>query len=205
MLKKYSVLAGILTAVFLLIIATLIYPGGSQFDKNSVGFSWTNNYISNLFDTKAVNGSDNPAWIWANVAMVFLSAGIALFFINFSKKIPNKSAAVTIKYLGAGSMLFILLTVTPLHGLMVIFASTLFLVNLFYITVFIFRSKLHVFKFLCIACMLIFYYTLFLYGSPNREWLPVLQKLTFTSCLLLVLGLEYFTKKEDFEQVKRSL
>lgn len=200
MLKKHAVLAGILACILLLIIASLVYPGGSQFDINSKGFHWTKNYISNLFDAKAVNGADNPAWIWANAAMVFLSVSIAWFFINFSKKIPNKNAAATIKYLGAGCMLFILLTVSELHGLMVIVASTLFLANLFYITVFILKSKLHVLKFLCIACLLIFYYTLFLYGLPGREWLPVMQKVTFISSLSLVLVLEYFTSSKDFEQ-----
>lgn len=202
MLKKYSVLAGVTVSVALLIIASFVYPGGSDFDKNATGFDWTKNYISNLFDAKAVNGSDNPSWIWADAAMVFLSISIALFFIRFSKKIPEKRAAGIVKYLGACCMLFILLTVTPLHGLMVIIASTLFLINLFYITVFVFRSKLYLFKFFCIVCLLIFYCTLFLYGSADRTWLPLMQKITFTSSLLLVLGLEHFTAKEDFEQIK---
>ena len=202
MLKKYAVLIGILISISLLIIATLVYPGGSPFDKNTAGFHWTKNYISNLFDATAVNGSENPSSTWAGAAMIFLSISIALFFINFSKKIPDKRAAAIVKYLGACCMLFILLTVTALHGLMVIVASTLFLVNLFYITVFVFRSKLHALKFFCVLCMLIFYCTLYLYGTPNREWLPVMQKITFTSSLLLVLGLEYFTVKEDFEPVK---
>ncbi len=35
---------GSILFVFLYINATLLYPGGSQFDKQSVGFSWTNNY-----------------------------------------------------------------------------------------------------------------------------------------------------------------
>jgi hypothetical protein len=37
-------------------VATLYYPGGSQYDKNSVGYDWKNNYLSYLFDAKAVNG-----------------------------------------------------------------------------------------------------------------------------------------------------
>ncbi|MES2691751.1 MAG: hypothetical protein V4658_15195 [Bacteroidota bacterium] len=202
MLKKYSVLAGVTVSVALLIIATFVYPGGSQSDKNAIGFDWTKNYISDLFDAKAANGSDNPSRGWADAAMVFLSVSIALFFLNFSKKIPEKRSAGIIKYVGAGSMLFILLTVTALHGLMVIIASTLFLINLFYITIYVLRSKLHLFKFFCILCLLIFYCTLFLYGSADRTWLPLMQKITFTSSLLLVLGLEHFTAKEDFEQVE---
>jgi len=201
MLKKYSVLLGVIISVSLLLIAATVYPGGSLFEKNSIGFDWTKNFISNLFASKAVNGSDNPSRIWADAGMIFLSISFAIFFINFSKKIPQKNAANVIKYLGAGNMLFNFLIVTPLHDLMVTIASTLFLVSLFYITVFILKSRLLLFKFACIICLLIFYYTLYLYGSGHWDYLPIMQKVTFVSSILLVLGLEYFTKSEDFEHI----
>ncbi len=202
MIKKYAVLIGIIVSLLLIYIATLVYPGGSLFDKGSVGFDWTKNFISNLFAEKAVNGLHNPAQMWAYAGMIFLSVSFAIFFIGYSKKIPAKGAANIIKYLGAGNMPFTFLIVTPLHDLMVTIASTLFLVSLFYITVFILKSRLHLFKFLCIICLLIFYYTLYLYGSGNWDWLPVMQKITFFSSILLILGLEYFTKKEDFESIQ---
>ena len=34
---------GTILFVVLYIVATLLYPGGSQVDKNSIGFSWMNN------------------------------------------------------------------------------------------------------------------------------------------------------------------
>ena len=202
MIKKYSVLIGVILAVLLLIIATLIYPGGSLFDKNAVGFDWTKNFISNLFAAKAINGSDNPSRIWADSGMIFLSVSFAIFFIRFSKKIPTKTAANVIKYLVVAGMFFNFLIVTPLHDIMVTISSTLYLVSIFYITVFILKSKLHLFKFLCIICLLIFYYTLYLYGSGSYTFLPIMQKITFLSTIILILCLEYFTKKEDFEHIK---
>ena len=39
-MKKHSVLICIIISVTLIITATLLYPGGSLFDKNSVGFDW---------------------------------------------------------------------------------------------------------------------------------------------------------------------
>jgi hypothetical protein len=204
MLKKYSVLLGITISLFLLLIATLVYPGGSLSDKNSVGFDWSKNFISNLFAAKAVNGSDNPSRIWADGGMIFLAGSFALFFIEFSKKIPLKGAAKVIKYLGAGGMLFTFLIVTPLHDIMITIASTMYLVSIFYITVFILKSRRHLFKFLCIICLLIFYFTLYLYGSGNYSLLPIMQKITFISTIILILGLEYFTQKEDFEPVKTT-
>ena len=142
MLKKYSILLGIIISISLLLIATLYYPGGSQFDKTSIGYDWKNNYISNLFSEKAVNGSDNTSRFWAIGGMIFLSASFAIFFIEFSKKIPAKGAAKIIKYFGASAMLFTFLIVTPLHDIMITIASTMTLVSIFYITVFVFKSML---------------------------------------------------------------
>lgn len=202
MLKKYTVLIGTIVSVLLLLIATTVYPGGSLADKNSVGFQWSQNFISNLFAAKAINGANNTARIWADAGMILLSASFAVFFVRFSKKIPNKGAAIVIKYLGAGNMLFNCLIATPLHDLMVVVASTLLLVSLFYITVFVMQTKLHWLKFACVVCMLLYYITMFLYGSTFRQPLPVMQKVTFISSILLVLALEYFTTAADFAHIK---
>ena len=82
---------------------------------------------------------------------------------------------------------------------MVTISSTLYPLSIFYITVFILKSKLLALKFLCIICLLIFYYTLYLYGSGGFTILPIIQKITFITTIMLILCLEYFTKKEDFE------
>ena len=201
MLKKHSVLLGIIISVILIVIATTLYPGGSFFDKNSIGFDWTKNFMSNLFAAKAVNGADNPSMIWADAGMILLSISLAIFFIRFSKRIPNKGAANVIRYLGVVGMICKFLIVTPMHDIMVTISATLFLVCIFYITVFVFKSRLHLFKFLCVITLLIFYYTLFLYGSGHFDTLPIMQKLTFASTILLVLGLEYFARAEDFAHI----
>lgn len=205
MLKRHSVFIGIIAALLLLTIAMMVYPGGSMFDKNSVGFDLTKNFISNLFGEQALNGADNPSRYWADAGMIFLAVSFAMFFIRFSERIPQKSAANVIKYAGAGGMFFTFLIVTPLHDIMVTIASTMFLLSIFYITVFILKSRLHIFKFLCVGCMLIFYYTLYLYGSGNFDSLPIMQKITVISMIMLILALEYFTKKEDFEHINQKL
>lgn len=203
MLRKHSVLPGIFFSVSLLLIATTFYPGGSEFDKTSIGYNWKTNYISNLFGEKAVNGVDNDARYWAIAGMLFLSASFAVFFIKFSKKIPVKSAASVIKYVGVISMIFTFLIATPLHDLMVTLSSTMFLIGLFYITVFIFKSKRHLLKFLCSICLLVFYSTLYIYGfGQYLNFLPVMQKITFAVTIITIICLEYFTRKEDFQHTK---
>lgn len=204
MLKKHSVLIGTTVSLSLLFIAMMVYPGGSVFDKNAVGFDLTKNFISNLFGAKALNGSDNPARYWADAGMIFLAVSFAMFFMRFSEKIPQKSAANVIKYAGGGGMIFTFLIVTPLHDIMVTIASTMFLLSIFYITVFILKSKLHFFKILCIISMLNFYFTLYLFGFGDLVYLPTMQKITYFSMIILILLLDYFTTKEDFEHLSEN-
>lgn len=202
MIKRYSVLICVITSVILIVIATLVYPGGSLLDKNAVGFDWTKNFISNLFEAKAVNGLENPSRIWAIIGIAFHSVGFGIFFIHMSKKMPAKQAANVLKLIGIANILFTFLIVTPLHDEMIILSSTLFLIGLFYITVYILKTKLHLFKFACVICLLIFYFSLYLYGSRNWDLLAIMQKVTSICSMLLVLGLEYFTRQEDFNPIK---
>jgi hypothetical protein len=204
MIKKYSVFFCLLISFILIVTAASVYPGGSILDNNSIGFDWTKNFISNLFAEKAINGAENTSRIWAIAGMFFHSVGYGIFFINMSKKITDKNASLVLKLVGAANILFSFLIVTPLHDTMITLSSTLFLLGLFYITVFILKSKLHFFKFACIICLLTFYYTLYLYGSGNWGLLAIMQKVSFIISMLLVLGLEYFTKQEDFNQPKHA-
>lgn len=199
--KKYSVLICMVISVVMIVIATLVYPGGSLLDKNSIGFDWSKNFLSNLFSTKAINGSENPGWIWAIIGMAFHSVGYGIFFINMSKKIPSGQWANILKFIGAANILFIFLIATPLHDLGTI-SIILTLLGLFTITVFILKSKLHFLKFCCIICLLTFYCFFSLYGFGYLSLAVIMQKVYNTSSIILVLGLEYFTKYEDFIQIK---
>ena len=201
MIKKYSVLICVVTSVILIVIATLAYPGGSLPDKNSVGFGWSKNFLSNLFATKAINGSENPGRIWALIGMAFHSIGYGIFFINMSKKISSRQWANILKFIGATNIIFIFLIATPLHDLGVI-SIILTLIGLFTITVFILKSKLHLLKFCCIICLLTYYCFFSLFGLGYLGLSVIMQKVYIISSMLLVLGLEYFTKYEDFIPIK---
>jgi len=202
MIKKYAVLTGVIISLVLMLIAISIYPGGSMFDKNSTGFDWTKNFISNLFPARALNGAENPSRIWAYSGMILLPFSYAIFFINMSKKIPEKNAGYILKYGGAANILCMFLIVTPLHDLMLNISITLFWTCMIVITVFILKTRLHLFKFLCIICLLIFYYSIYLWATNDWDLLPIMQKVNFTNSTLLILGLEYFTKQEDFAHIK---
>lgn len=205
MIRRSSVLVCLVISVILIVVASLLYPGGSILDNNSTGFDWSKNFISNLFATKAINGSENPGRHWAILGMAFHSVGYAIFFLNTSKKLPAKSGGTVLKFIGAVYILFNILIVTPLHDIMVTISSTLSLLGLFYITVFILRTRLHFLKFACIICLLTFYYTLYLYGAGNWRLLAIMQKVSFISSMLLVLGIEYFLKMETFIAINAGM
>lgn len=201
MFKKYSVLICLVISVILIYIATSLYPGGSLLDKNSKGFDWSKNYISNLFAAKAINDSENPGRIWATIGMAFQSIGYGLFFMNMSKKISSIRWAYILKFIGTTNIILIFLIATPLHDLGVI-SIILTLIGLFTITVFILKSKLHLLKVCCIICLLTYYSFFLLYGLGYLGLSAIMQKVYILSSILLVIGLEYFTKYEDFIQIK---
>lgn len=199
-IRKHLILLGIILAIGLLVIATLFYPGGSTHNIGTPGFDWGHNYLSNLFSPRAVNSVDNAARPWAIAGMLVLCLSMGGFFISFAKRIPNKSDSAVIKYSGILSMIAGFLVVSPLHDSMIIVSTTLSLVSLFYITVFIFKSKLHFLKFLSVFSLLVTYGCSYVYfTSSYLEVLPVLQKVTLLLNLLWVLSIVYFSSAEDFQ------
>ena len=189
------------TSVIFIVIATFAYPGGSLLDKNSIGFDWSKNFISNLFATKAINGSENSGRIWAIIGMAFHSVGYGIFFINISNKIPSRQWANILKFIGTINIIFIFLIATPLHDVGVI-SIVLTLTGLFTITLIILKSKLHLLKFCCIICLLTYYCFFSVFGFGYLGLAVIMQKVYIISSMLLVLGLEYFTSYEDFIQIK---
>lgn len=202
MIKRHSVLTGLTISLILLAIAIAVYPGGTYENQNSIGFDWTRNYISNLFKTTAVNGSHNDSRIWAYFGMFFYTISCAIFFVNMSKKLPDRNGANILKYVGILTMPFTFLVITPLHDLMLTISSFLFWTCIIVITVFIMKTRLLFFKFYNIVCLLIFYYAVYLHATNNWDLLPIMQKVNIGSSILLILGHEYFTKTIDFAHIK---
>jgi hypothetical protein len=147
-----------------------------------------------------VNGAPNPARIWAIMRLFSLCASFALFFYNFSTKITSKTAANIIKYGGIGAMFFAGLVFTPYHDLMTTLSGIFALFAIFYVTMAIFKSKKHVLKLLCVACLVVLYLNNYVYYTQNGlEYLPILQKISALIVIMMILGIDYFTTKENFK------
>ena len=205
MQKRHTLLLVMLLSMAFLILSTTFYPGGSQNDQNSVGYDWSSNYLCNLFQEKAINGMDNPARIWAVIGMLFLCIAFGLFFVIFSRRIPARGASKVIKYCGAGAMVFSFFAVTPLHDAIVRIASTLALLAMFYITVFVFKARLYFFAVLSVVTLLVMYACNYMYfGGQYLQFLPAMQKLSLVLVMGWMLGLHYFTSEEDFLESGQS-
>jgi hypothetical protein len=117
-------LFGTLLFISLYFVATLFYPGGSQVDKNSKGFSWINNYWCNLLNENAMNEQYNSARPFAIAAMFILCLTLAIFWYIFPQKINLKRRSrLTIQISGGLAMTIGMFLFTNLHDTIVHVAS----------------------------------------------------------------------------------
>lgn len=205
MIQKHLIAICFALSLLFLLIATFLYPGGSQASLQTVGYDWVNNYLCNLFDAKGMNGAPNPGMFWAFVGMFFLCLALGIFFYRASAKIQHRSSAMIIRYSGMASMFFAFFVITRYHDLMVSIAVTFAMLAIFYLSVFIFMSRLFYFKILTALCLITLYFNAFVYYSG--QWLvilPVMQKINHLLIIAWVLGLEYFTTREDFPYKAKS-
>jgi hypothetical protein len=194
--KKFLLLTPILGTILFIIlyfIATLFYPGGSQVDKNSIGFSWLNNYWCNLLNEQAINGQPNSAKPIAVAAMFILCLTLILFWFMFPKYVAvDKRLAIIIKGCGSLAMLtgFLLFTninhdpITNLASGFGIIAAIGVLIGLYKIgwhMLFV----LGLLNFLLVALNNYVYYT-----RGLIVYLPVIQKITFALFLFWICSID---------------
>lgn len=96
----------------LFFVAAEMYPGGSQADLKSTGFSWVHNYWCELMNHEAMNGQPNPGASLAIIAMIFAGSAVGIFFYRLplycratdaQARVIRVSAALTG---GSGVLLF---------------------------------------------------------------------------------------------------
>jgi type IV secretory pathway VirB2 component (pilin) len=200
MFNKHIVLIGIALSLLCLMAASFRYPGGSQKDPHSVGFHWTENYISDMLDYQAVNGEANGARTLAVAGVILMGLTTGLAFVRFARKVGVKKYALVIQYGGVLVFVFNALGTLPgLHDLSVVLGICVGLLVFFYIWVILLHTRFTAFKVLAALFLLSFYGATFIYGSRVwLEYLPLVQKVVHVNEIAWLLGLEYSTKKEDF-------
>lgn len=179
---------GILLFIFLYFIATLFYPGGSQLDKNSNGFSWAQNYWCNLLNENAINTQPNPARPIAMSAMFILCVSLLIFWYIFPRQIDiSKSLKLTIQVSGFASMAIGIFLFSGLHDIIVNLAT---LAGIIAVTGTIAGLKklnwIKLFWMGIFNTLLVVLNNILYYGDGLLFYLPIVQKFTFLFFLLWI-------------------
>jgi len=195
-------IAGAILFIFLYLIAAHFYPGGSQLDTSSPGFSWTQNYWCNLLSETAINGKLNSARPFAVAAMLVLMLTLGLFWYLFPLQTPfsiGKRRVVQLS--GALSMATGAFLSSSYHDTVVNVASAFGLVALAGTLVGLKElrwTRLLYFGFFNLLLVLV--NNILYYGNGLRLYLPVVQKCTFLLFLLwvaLICMRMYTTKQRE--------
>jgi hypothetical protein len=186
---------GILFFIALYVIASFYYPGGSQVDKASVGFSWINNYWCNLLDKKSIDGQINGARPIAAIAMVFLCFSLSLFWYLLPLIIyVGRHLKGMIQITGVLSMVSSFLLFFPVnHDFAINLSSFLGLIACAGTLVVLLKSGRRVLFFFGILNLLLIALNNYLYYSSDLIiYLPMVQKITFLLFLIWIVLIDYF-------------
>lgn len=173
--------------LFLYLIASLFYPGGSQADVHTKGFSWMHNYWCNLLNEKALNGEANAARPLAYTGMVVLLLAIMGFYLIAAQGLLSSQRTKNILlFCGTISMLLLPFLPTSFHdavintsGFFGLIAMTLLFIGLYK------KDWYNLFGFGLFNLLLIGLNN-YLYYTDSFYFLPLVQKITFVSFLLWV-------------------
>lgn len=202
----YLPIIGIISFIGLYIYSATLYPGGSQADTNSTGFSWVNNYWCNLMNETAINGESNLARPFAISATIILSISLIIFFYNFTETFSlSRIWKWTIKVSGSLSMIFAIFIFTEYHNQVTTISSILGLIAVIGIMQDIYHSQKLFFKITGVCCIFLLILNNFIYYSEiYLEALPLIQKITLTLVLAWIGALNYEMIKmnQDLLQIK---
>ncbi len=191
----------------LYIVATLLYPGGSQVDKNAVGFSWVNNYWCNLLNENAINGQRNPAKPVAMTGMLILCLTLIFFWFLFPKHINlSKNLRLVIQISGTLAMTLAFFLFTNInHDLITNLASIFGLIATVGVFIGLYKAKwVGLFTFGLLNMLLVIANNYVYYTKGLIIYLPVIQKISFAAFLIWIccidINLFRMTEKISHQQ-----
>jgi|TARA_B110000263_G_scaffold8989_1_gene7720 hypothetical membrane protein len=95
-------LTAIVVFVLLVITGALAYDGGNRLDHHSVGYSFSNNYLSDLGRLKTVSGIANTVPYYCfNGALIMLSAVFSFYFLYLPSLYDNGQRVQNISRIGS--------------------------------------------------------------------------------------------------------
>jgi hypothetical protein len=187
--------AGIIFFFIFYLIATLFYPGGSNFDPYENGFNWETNYWCELLYDYSKNGHINTARPYALAAMLSLTISVGYFWsaypqlLTASQKLTN-----IIRWSGMVSMVLSSFIFTNFHDGLIylsVISGSIAYTGLIYI---LFRCGHSIRAIFGTICLILILLNSFIYiVESGIEYLPIIQKITFliTLCWIFSLSISY--------------
>lgn len=179
---------GTIVFIVLYISATLFYPGGSQIDHNSIGFSWVNNYWCNLLNETAINGKINAARPIALTGMIVLNITLSAFWYLFPRNIDISTFIKKgIQISGILSMVISMFIFTKYHDIIINLATFFGIIALVGVFIILYKIKWNsLFRFGMFNLFIVGVNNYFYYNKELITYLPVIQKLSFASFLIWI-------------------
>ena len=199
--NRHLPLLGVVAGIGILMFAASLYPGGTMSSTSTVGYSWTQNFISSLFQARALNGAPNPARFVAMGAMLFICASLGTVFNHVAGTAKSRAHSKTIQIAGIGAAVYALVIASPMHNVGVNVGLAFSLVALLATNYLLFLERrwlLLAWGALCIALTFVsawMYYGKMLYGA-----LPVVQKVSVASYVGWLLAI-YYTRFGTLEKL----
>lgn len=179
--------------IVLYFVATLFYPGGSQVDPDSIGFSWTDNYWCNLLNDYAINGQPNPAKPIAIAGMCVLCLTLSFFWLLFPNHVNiRKPIGLLIQISGILAMTIALFLFTTIdHDLVTILASVFGLIATTGTFIGLFKAKWNgLFAFGLLNILLVGLNNYVYYNKGLIVYLPMIQKISFVTFIVWVCSID---------------
>jgi len=185
--------------VLFYVVAAGFYPGGAWNDPGAVGFSWRHNYLCDLLDTRAINGMLNTGRYWARVALAFLCLGLMVLWYH----LPVLTGGPTwfknlLRYSGMAALGATVFLRADTHDLTVRVAGVLGLVALSFLLSGLWKQGHRIFVFAGGWCLGMFLVNYTIYETGELlYWLPMIQKVTFSSFLAWFVWMDVFLWQQD--------
>jgi uncharacterized ion transporter superfamily protein YfcC len=201
-MRKLLPVYGIIIFILLYVFSAYLYPGGSQSDRSSKGFSWLHNYWCNLLSEHSINGMPNNARPFALAGMVVLFLAVFMlmwvFFSSSQLKTWQKNVMKVCSFLCMVIMIFLS---TSYHDSAVNFASVFGAVVLLGLLIALFRNRWRTLFISGIFCFILMILNNLIYRSHNLEYLPVIQMITLICFLMWIASINLkIAWKEDVTQ-----
>jgi hypothetical protein len=192
-------LLGVIGFAFFYYLATLYYPGGSNFDRKSIGFDWMNNYWCDLTGKFAKNGKKNEARTFALTGMFILCFTLSFLWYYLPQFFhENKFNQIIIKSSGICSMFILFFLFTPYHDIVIALGGLLSIIPLIGTYRELYKNKLTKLFFLGLFSFLLILFNYLIYISNFFIlFLPIIQKITFIVFLIWIFAINLHCYLEE--------